>query len=46
MPEVRRLKSMPIDICVASTGRLIDMLNRDALTLERVTFFVVDEARY
>ena len=38
------MKTTAIDVCVASAGRLMDMINREALNLKRVTFFVVDEA--
>merc|ERR1719414_1644492 len=33
-----------IEICVGTPGRMMDLINRDMLKLNRVTFFILDEA--
>ena len=42
-PQIKRLRS-GVDIVVATPGRLIDLLDRDCIRLDSVTFAVVDEA--
>lgn len=42
-PQIKRL-ARGTDILVATPGRLIDLLDRRALTLEATTFLVLDEA--
>jgi len=42
-PQIKRLQR-GTDILVATPGRLIDLLDRRALTLEETTFLVLDEA--
>jgi ATP-dependent RNA helicase DDX5/DBP2 len=42
-PQIRLL-SRGIEICVATPGRLIDMLECNATNLRRVTYLVLDEA--
>ncbi|MGN6695218.1 MAG: DEAD/DEAH box helicase [Aquihabitans sp.] len=42
-PQIKRIRA-GIDIVVATPGRLIDLLDRDCVRLDAVTFAVVDEA--
>ncbi|WP_281225094.1 DEAD/DEAH box helicase [Flavobacterium aquiphilum] len=42
-PQIERLKS-PTHIVVATPGRLIDLLQRKAVSLKETKFFVLDEA--
>ena len=42
-PQIKRIRS-GVDIVVATPGRLIDLLDRDCIRLDAVTFAVVDEA--
>ena len=42
-PQIKKLRA-GIDIVVATPGRLIDLLDRDCIRLDAVTFAVVDEA--
>jgi ATP-dependent RNA helicase RhlE len=42
-PQIKRL-SKGTDILVATPGRLLDLVERDALTLSPVSFLVLDEA--
>ena len=42
-PQIKRL-ARGMDILVATPGRLIDLLDRRALTLDATTFLVLDEA--
>ena len=42
-PQVRRLRE-GIDILIATPGRLLDLKSQNALSLENIEFFVLDEA--
>lgn len=42
-PQIRTL-SRGVEICIATPGRLIDMLECNATNLKRVTYLVLDEA--
>ncbi len=42
-PQIRRLER-GVDLLVATPGRLLDLLDRKAVTLEACTFLVLDEA--
>ncbi|MEG1615579.1 MAG: DEAD/DEAH box helicase [Bacteroidales bacterium] len=41
--QLEVLQNVP-DILIATPGRLLDLLNRDALTLNQISHFVLDEA--
>ncbi len=42
--QLKKLEKKPVDIVVATPGRLIDFLNRNALNLKHVEVLVIDEA--
>lgn len=42
--EQIEILSAPVNVLVATPGRLLDLLNRNAVTLEGVSMFVLDEA--
>ncbi|MDG2073138.1 MAG: DEAD/DEAH box helicase, partial [Polaribacter sp.] len=42
-PQIERLKENP-QIVVATPGRLVDLMNRDAINLNNIKYFVLDEA--
>ena len=42
--QVNKLKARRTDLLVATPGRLIDLMDRGALSLEETTFLVLDEA--
>lgn len=43
IPQTREL-SAGVEICIATPGRLLDMLNENRTNLRRVTYLVMDEA--
>ena len=42
-PQINAIRNMP-DIIVGTPGRVIDMIDRGVLTLDKIRFFVLDEA--
>ncbi len=42
-PQIERLKENP-QIVVATPGRLVDLMKREAISLENIKYFVLDEA--
>lgn len=42
--QLKKLEKKPVDILIATPGRLIDFLNRNAVSLRNVEVLVIDEA--